>query len=317
MSSIESVLSENRVFAPTPAFKQNATVSGLAAYQSLCKQAEQDYTGFWANLARTELDWHKPFTQILDESKAPFYRWFHDGELNASYNCIDRHLSTKGDKIAIIFEADDGSVTQLTYKQLHQRVCRFANALKDQGIALGDRVIIYLPMGIEAVIAMQACARIGAIHSVVFGGFSSKSLHERITDVGAKLVITADAGMRGGKAVVLKTAVDEALALGGCEAVTKVIVCQRTKSEVAWINGRDLWWHELEIKASDVCEPTWVNAEHPLFILYTSGSTPPLNAPHKGMFNAPRPDVIPYLAISGTASPTPCSNGFKNGVCVP
>ncbi|NCA27377.1 MAG: acetyl-coenzyme A synthetase, partial [Methylophilaceae bacterium] len=137
----------------------------------------------------------------------------------------------------------------------------------------GDRVIIYLPMGIEAVIAMQACARIGAIHSVVFGGFSSKSLHERITDVGAKLVITADAGMRGGKAVVLKTAVDEALSLGNCEAVTKVIVCQRTKSEIAWKDGRDIWWHDLESQASDVCEPTWVNAEHPLFILYTSGST--------------------------------------------
>ena len=273
MSSIESVLTENRVFAPIPAFKQNATVSGLAAYQALCQQAEQDYTGFWGNLANTELDWHKPFTQILDESKAPFYRWFHDGELNASYNCIDRHLATKGDKTAIIFEADDGSVTKLTYQQLHQRVCRFANALKDQGITLGDRVIIYLPMGIEAVVAMQACARVGAIHSVVFGGFSAKSLHERITDVGAKLVITADAGMRGGKAVVLKTAVDEALALGGCEAVTKVIVCQRTKSEVAWVEGRDLWWHDLESAASDVCEPTWVNAEHPLFILYTSGST--------------------------------------------
>lgn len=273
MSSIESVLTENRVFAPIPAFKQNATVSGLAAYQALCKQAKQDYTGFWGNLARTELDWHKPFTQILDDSKAPFYRWFHDGELNASYNCIDRHLATKGDKTAIIFEADDGSVTKLTYQQLHQRVCRFANALKDQGITLGDRVIIYLPMSIEAVIAMQACARVGAIHSVVFGGFSTKSLHERIADVGANLVITADAGMRGGKAVLLKATVDEALSLGGCEAVTKVIVCQRTQSEVAWIKGRDLWWHVLESQASDVCEPTWVNAEHPLFILYTSGST--------------------------------------------
>lgn len=273
MSSIESVLTENRVFAPIPAFKQNATVSGLAAYQVLCQQAEQDYNGFWANLARTELDWHQPFTQILDESKAPFYRWFYDGELNASYNCIDRHLATQGDKTAIIFEADDGAVSKISYKKLHQRVCRFANALKDQGITLGDRVIIYLPMGIEAVIAMQACARVGAIHSVVFGGFSAKSLHERITDVGAKLVITADAGMRGGKAVVLKTAVDEALALGGCEAVTKVIVYQRTKSEVAWIEGRDLWWHKLESEASVVCEPTWVNAEHPLFILYTSGST--------------------------------------------
>lgn len=273
MSSIESVLSENRVFPPTAEFKKNARVSGLAAYQTLCQQAEQDYTGFWANLARTEIDWQKPFSNILDESKAPFYRWFYDGELNASYNCLDRHLPTKGDKTAIIFEADDGSVTKLSYKQLHQRVCRFANALKAQGLGLGDRVIIYLPMGIEAVVAMQACARIGAIHSVVFGGFSSKSLHERITDVGAKLIITADAGMRGGKAVVLKSAVDEALTFGGCEAVQKVVVFQRAKADISMQAGRDVWWHEIESQASDICEPTWVNAEHPLFTLYTSGST--------------------------------------------
>jgi acetyl-CoA synthetase len=273
MSSIESVLSESRVFPPAETFKKNARVSGLAAYQELCQQAEQDYTGFWGKLARTELDWHKPFSNSLDESNAPFYRWFYDGELNASYNCLDRHLATKGDKTAIIFEADDGSVTKLSYKQLHQRVCRFANALKAQGVSLGDRVVIYLPMGIEAVVAMQACARIGAIHSVVFGGFSSKSLHERITDVGAKLVITADAGMRGGKAVVLKGAVDEALTFDNCEAVEKVVVFQRAKADINMQAGRDVWWHDIESQASDVCEPTWVNAEHPLFILYTSGST--------------------------------------------
>jgi len=273
MSSIESVLSESRVFPPAEEFKKNARVSGLAAYHALCQQAEQDYTGFWGNLARTEIAWHKSFSNSLDETNAPFYRWFYDGELNASYNCLDRHLATKGDKTAIIFEADDSSVTKLTYKQLHQRVCRFANALKAQGVGLGDRVIIYLPMGIEAVVAMQACARIGAIHSVVFGGFSSKSLHERITDVGAKLVITADAGMRGGKAVVLKGAVDEALTFGGCEAVEKVVVFQRAKADINMQAGRDVWWHDIESQASDVCEPTWVNAEHPLFILYTSGST--------------------------------------------
>ena len=273
MSSIESVLSESRVFPPAEEFKKNARVSGLAAYHALCQQAEQDYTGFWGNLARTEIAWHKSFSNSLDETNAPFYRWFYDGELNASYNCLDRHLATKGDKTAIIFEADDSSVTKLTYKQLHQRVCRFANALKSQGAGLGDRVIIYLPMGIEAVVAMQACARIGAIHSVVFGGFSSKSLHERITDVGAKLVITADAGMRGGKAVVLKGAVDEALTFGGCEAVEKVVVFQRAKADINMQAGRDVWWHDIESQASDVCEPTWVNAEHPLFILYTSGST--------------------------------------------
>ena len=273
MSSIESVLSESRVFPPAEEFKKNARVSGLAAYHALCQQAEQDYTGFWGNLARTEIAWHKSFSNSLDETNAPFYRWFYDGELNASYNCLDRHLATKGDKTAIIFEADDSSVTKLTYKQLHQRVCRFANALKAQGVDLGDRVIIYLPMGIEAVVAMQACARIGAIHSVVFGGFSSKSLHERITDVGAKLVITADAGMRGGKAVVLKGAVDEALTFGGCEAVEKVVVFQRAQADINMQAGRDVWWHDIESQASDVCEPTWVNAEHPLFILYTSGST--------------------------------------------
>ena len=273
MSSIESVLTENRVFAPGEAFIKNAAVSGMEAYKALCAQAEQDYTGFWANLARQELTWQTPFTQTLDESNAPFYRWFHDGKLNASYNCLDRHLPTRGDKTAIIFEADDGTATKVSYKELHQRVCRFANALKAQGIGLGDRVIIYLPMSIEAVVAMQACARIGAIHSVVFGGFSAKSLHERITDVGAKLVITADGQFRGGKAMPLKPAVDEALAQEGCEGVGKVIVYQRTGGDVVWNAERDLWWHDAEAGQSNTCEPVWVDAEHPLFILYTSGST--------------------------------------------
>ena len=273
MSSIESVLTENRVFAPGEAFIKNAAVSGMEAYKALCAQAEQDYTGFWANLARQELTWQTPFTQTLDESNAPFYRWFHDGKLNASYNCLDRHLTTRGDKTAIIFEADDGTATKVSYKELHQRVCRFANALKAQGIGLGDRVIIYLPMSIEAVVAMQACARIGAIHSVVFGGFSAKSLHERITDVGAKLVITADGQFRGGKAMPLKPAVDEALAQEGCEGVGKVIVYQRTGGDVVWNAERDLWWHDAEAGQSNTCEPVWVDAEHPLFILYTSGST--------------------------------------------
>ncbi|MDR2219243.1 MAG: acetate--CoA ligase [Methylobacillus sp.] len=273
MSSIESVLTENRVFSPGEAFVKNATVSGMAAYQALCREAEQDYTGFWAKLAREEIGWQTPFTQILDESKAPFYRWFHDGKLNASWNCLDRHLSACGDKTALIFEADDGSATKVSYKQLHARVCRFANALKAQGVGLGDRIIIYLPMSVEAVVAMQACARIGAIHSVVFGGFSAKSLHERITDVGAKLVITADGQFRGGKAMPLKPAVDDALSQAGCEAVGKVIVYKRTDGEVAWNAERDIWWHDAEAGQSDVCEPAWVEAEHPLFILYTSGST--------------------------------------------
>ncbi|WP_334107262.1 acetate--CoA ligase [Methylobacillus sp.] len=273
MSSIVSVLTESRVFAPHETFRQAASVSGIQAYQALCDAAEQDYIGFWADLARQEISWQTPFTEILDESTAPFYRWFADGKLNASYNCIDRHLEKNSDKIALIFEADDGTITNITYRGLHQRVCRFANALKKQGITLGDRVVIYLPMSIEAIVAMQACARIGAIHSVVFGGFSAKSLHERIVDVGAKLVITADAAMRGGKAVTLKAAVDEALAQGGCDAVEKVIIYRRTDLDMAWDSARDLWWHDIEARESDVCEPTWVEAEHPLFILYTSGST--------------------------------------------
>jgi len=272
MSSMQSVLTETRVFQPHDAFRQNATVSGIEAYRALCAEAETDYEGFWARQARELLVWQKPFSQILDESNAPFYRWFHDGELNASYNCIDRHLADNADKIAIIFEADDGSVINVTYKQLHARVCRFANALKAQGIAKGDRVVIYLPMSVEAIVAMQACARIGAIHSVVFGGFSAKSLHERITDVGAKLVITSDGQFRGGKAMPLKPAVDEAIAQGGCESVEKIIVFKRTGGDVAW-NARDMWWSDAEAGQSDQCEPTWVDAEHPLFILYTSGST--------------------------------------------
>ncbi|ABE49995.1 acetate--CoA ligase [Methylobacillus flagellatus] len=273
MSSIESVLTETRVFAPHETFRQAATVSGLPGYQALCDAAEQDYTGFWANLARQEISWQTPFTEVLDESNAPFYRWFADGKLNASYNCIDRHLEKRANKIALIFEADNGDVANITYRELHQRVCRFANALKKQGVGLGDRVIIYLPMSIEAIVAMQACARIGAIHSVVFGGFSAKSLHERIVDVGAKLVITADAGIRGGKQVALKASVDEALELGGCESVEKVIVYQRTGVDIAWNPHRDAWWHEVEAAENDNCEPVWVDAEHPLFILYTSGST--------------------------------------------
>jgi len=272
MSSIQSVLTETRVFEPVADFKQNATVSGLEAYKALCKEAESDYTGFWAKLARNNIGWHKPFTQILDESNAPFFRWFHDGELNVSWNCLDRHLATQGDKTAIIFEADDGSVTRVSYRQLHQRVCRFANTLKKLGIAMGDRVIIYLPMSVEAVVAMQACARIGAIHSVVFGGFSAKSLHERITDVGAKLVITSDGQFRGGRAMPLKPAVDEALTQPDCDCIKNVLVYKRTGGEVQW-TPRDIWWHDAEAGASDQCEPTWVNAEHPLFVLYTSGST--------------------------------------------
>ncbi|MDA8094991.1 MAG: acetate--CoA ligase [Betaproteobacteria bacterium] len=273
MATIESILSETRIFPPSEAFAMQANVSGMGAYSALCAKAQDDYPGFWGDLARRHISWHKPFARVLDERDAPFFRWFDDGELNASYNCLDRHLASQPDKTALIFEADDGQVTRVTYAELFQRVCRFANALKGLGVSKGERVVIYMPMSIEAVVAMQACARIGAIHSVVFGGFSAKSLHERILDAGAAVVVTADEGMRAGKAVALKAAVDEALGLGGCDAVRHVVVYRRTGADIAWNNARDLWWHEVTQAATDHCDPVWMNAEDPLFILYTSGST--------------------------------------------
>jgi acetyl-CoA synthetase len=272
-ATIESVLQESRVFPPSPQFVAQANVSGMAAYQALCDEADRDFEGFWARLAREHLLWKKPFTRTLDESNAPFFKWFDDGEINASYNCLDRHLGTQPNKVAVIFEADDGKITNVTYKQLYHRVCRFANALKQLGVQKGDRVLVYLPMSVEAIVAMQACARIGATHSVVFGGFSAKSVQERIVDAGAVAVITADGQMRGGKEIPLKPAVDEAFTLGGCEHVKNVIVYKRTGSNVTMAAGRDKWWHEVEEGQADDCEPTWVGAEHPLFILYTSGST--------------------------------------------
>jgi len=273
MSTIESVLQENRVFPPPPEFVKQANISGMDGYRKLCAEAEKDFNGFWARLAREEVIWKKPFTAVLDESKAPFFRWFHDGTLNASYNCLDRHLETQPDKTAIIFEADDGQVTRITYKELHRRVCMLANGLRSRGIRKGDRVIIYMPMSIEVVVAMQACARIGAIHSVVFGGFSAKSIHERIIDAGAVAIITADEQMRGGRVIALKSAVDEALGMGDCDGVKSVIVYKRTGGQVGWDGKRDLWLHDLMKSQPETCDPEWVDAEHPLFILYTSGST--------------------------------------------
>ena len=272
-ATIESVLQETRVFPPPADLVKNANVSGMAAYKALCDEAERDFEGFWARMAREHLSWKKPFAKVLDESNAPFYKWFHDGELNASYNCLDRHLATQPDKTAIIFEADDGKVSRVTYKQLYHQVCRFANALKSHGVQKGDRVLIYMPMSIEVIVAMQACARIGATHSVVFGGFSAKSLQERIIDAGATEVITADGQFRGGREIPLKPMVDEAFAMGGCEKVKNVIVYRRSGSPVPMQTPRDKWWHDVIEGQADTCEPTWVNAEHPLFILYTSGST--------------------------------------------
>lgn len=265
---------ESRIFYPPAAFAANATISGMDAYNALCQEAEQDYEGFWARLARENLHWHKPFQTTLDESNAPLYKWFEDGLLNVSYNCLDVNLQNgNADKVALIFEADGGDVTRVTYQELHQKVCQFANGLKSLGIVKGDRVVIYMPMSVEGVVAMQACARIGATHSVVFGGFSAKSLQERIVDVGAVAVITADEQVRGGKHLPLKAIVDEALALGDCEKVKNVVIYKRTGGNIKVAAGRDLWMHELVATQSAVCEPEWVSAEHPLFILYTSGST--------------------------------------------
>lgn len=225
--SIESVLHENRVFEPSADFVKNANVSGMSAYNALCKEATDDFQGFWAKLARELLVWNKPFTKTLNEDNAPFYKWFEDGELNVSANCLDKHLNTIPNKVAIIFEADDGSVTNVTFKELYHRVCQFANGLKKLNLTVGDRVIIYLPMGIDAVVAMQACARLGLTHSVVFGGFSAKSLNERIIDAGAVAVITSDGQFRGGKALPLKPAVDEGIAMGGCESIKNVVVLKK------------------------------------------------------------------------------------------
>jgi acetyl-CoA synthetase len=272
-STIESVLQETRVFPPAADFVKQANISGMEAYRKLYDEAEKDLEGFWGRLAKAELEWHKPFTKVLDESKAPFFRWFYDGQLNASYNCLDRHLKSQPDKTAIIFEADDGKITKITYQALHQEVCRFANALKAKGIRKMDRVLIYMPMSIQVVVAMQACARIGATHSVVFGGFSAKSVQERIVDAGAVAVITADGQFRGGKEIPLKPVVDEAIGMGGCDKVKSVIVYKRSGSKVPMSTSRDAWWDDAVKGQADQCEPEWVDAEHPLFILYTSGST--------------------------------------------
>ena len=261
-------------YLPPEALAKNAHVSGMAAYNALCAEAEADYEGYWARLAREFVTWKTPFTKGLDDSAAPFFKWFEDGTLNVSYNCLDKQVEAGlGNKVAIIFEADDGKVTKVTYSELLERTCKLANALKASGVKKGDRVVIYMSMSIEGVVAMQACARIGATHSVVFGGFSAQSLRDRIEDAGAVMVITADEQARGGKQLPLKAIVDEALALGGCDSIRSVIVYQRTGGKVAFDASRDHWMHEITASQPATCEPEWVGAEHPLFLLYTSGST--------------------------------------------
>ena len=269
---IESINNEGRVFNPSDETVNTANVSGMDSYKVICNKFTNNYEESWGKLARELLLWEKPFTKILNEDRAPFYKWFEDGKINASYNCLDRHLKKQPNKLAFIFEGDDGLIKTITYKDLYHKVCEFANGLKTLSLDVGDRVIIYLPMTIEAVIAMQACARIGLTHSVVFGGFSSKSIQERVIDAEAKLIITADYQFRGGKKIPLKTTVDDAIAMGGCTTVQKIISLQRTEEDIS-LNSDDILWSDLIKNQKNECDPVFVDAEHPLFILYTSGST--------------------------------------------
>jgi len=269
---IESLLTEDRRFPP-PAH----VAEGSVAQPELYRQAREDAQGFWADRAREHVTWATPFTQTLDWSQAPVARWFADGELNVAWNCLDRHVEAGlGDRIAIRWEGEPGDVRTITYAELTADVQRAANALADLGIGQGDRVAIYLPLVPEAVVAMLAVARLGAVHSVVFGGFSAQSLHDRILDAGAKLVITADGGWRKGKVFALKPAVDEALALldaDGANTVEHVLVVRRGENDVAWDDARDLWWHDSINAAAPTHEAQAFEAENPLFILYTSGTT--------------------------------------------
>ncbi|MBI3598163.1 MAG: AMP-binding protein, partial [Nitrospirae bacterium] len=268
--SITSVLKEKRVFKPKKEFTRDAIIKSRAAYQRLCNKAEKDPEGFWGNLAR-ELVWAKPWKKIL-EWKLPYAKWFVGGKINVSYNCLDRHLATfRKNKAALIWEGEPGDSRTLTFQDLHREVCKFGNVLKNLGVAKGDRVAIYLPMIPELPIAMLACARIGAIHSVIFGGFSALAVRDRVNDAGAVLVITADGGFRKGAVVTLKEKVDEALK--ETPSAQKTIVVKRTKSDIVMQKGRDFWWHDLMVGASDKCNAEPLDSEHPLFTLYTSGTT--------------------------------------------
>ncbi|BAU64943.1 acetate-CoA ligase [Stanieria sp. NIES-3757] len=272
-TTIESILQEKRLFAPSSEFSQNANIKSIDEYQQLYEQSISDPEGFWGNLAETELDWFQKWDKVLDW-QPPFAKWFINGKINISYNCLDRHLTTwRKNKAAIIWEGEPGDSRTLTYAQLHREVCQMANVFKQLGIKKGDRVGIYMPMIPEAAIAMLACARIGAPHSVVFGGFSAEALKARLQDAEAKLVVTADGGFRKDKAVALKDAVDEALSNNGVPSVENVLVVQRTKQTIKMQEGRDHWWHELHAKASADCPPEPMDSEDLLFILYTSGTT--------------------------------------------
>lgn len=257
---------------PNRAFAKSARIKNLCEYEDLCLDAQEDYTGFWGKLAKEKLEWMTPFTEVLDESDAPFYRWFQNGKLNVCVQCIDRHIDTRKNKAAIIFEGELGDSRIITYRELFYEVKRTANLLKNKfNVKKGDRVVIYMPMIPEAAFMMLACARIGAIHSVVFGGFSAEALKDRIIDAEAKLVITADGAYRRGKPYMLKPIVDEALK--GCDSVEKVLIVARNHGEIDYVPGRDYVYNEMINLESAHCPPEIMDAEDPLFLLYTSGST--------------------------------------------
>lgn len=270
--TIESILQEDRLFPPSAEFSQSARIKSLEDYQALYDRAKADPLKFWSELAEQELHWFEHWDAVLDWSNPPFAKWFVNGKINLSYNCLDRHLETKGDKPAIVWEGEPGDSKTLTYAELHQEVCKFANVLKSLGVQKGDGVGIYMPMVPEAAIAMLACARIGAPHSVVFGGFSAEALRDRLVDAEVKVVVTADGGWRKDAIVPLKPQVDKALS-EGTTAVEKVVVVKRTGQDIAMISDRDLWWHDLEKDASTDCPAEPMDSEEMLFILYTSGST--------------------------------------------
>jgi len=271
--AIESILQENRLFPPSAEFAQNATIKSLEEYQQLYAKAKADPQAFWSQLAEKELYWFEKWSEILDW-QPPFAKWFVNGKINICYNCIDRHLTTwRRNKAAIIWEGEPGDSRTITYEQLHREVCQFANALKELGVKKGDVVGIYLPMIPEAAIAMLACARIGAPHSVVFGGFSADALRDRLNDAAAKVVITADGGFRKDKVVALKEQVDLALADNSAPSVEKVLVVQRSKEAINMVADRDYWWHDLQKQVSANCPAEPMDSEDMLFILYTSGST--------------------------------------------
>ncbi len=273
-NSINNILEEKRIFPPSKKFSDNSNISTQEELLSLKKQASDNPIQFWESFAKSELDWFKPFQTVLDNENAPFFKWFKEGKLNITYNCLDRHIKRGlGRKTALIWEGEPGDSKKYTYEELLKEVCKAANALKAIGVKKGDLVCIYMPMIPEAMFAMLACARIGAPHSVVFGGFSSEALKDRLIDGNARFVVTADGGFRKDKVIELKKAVDAAIESGADKVVEKVVVVQRSQKNISMVDERDFWWHELLKDQKDHCEPEIMNSEDRLFILYTSGST--------------------------------------------